>query len=318
MVNGATGVATRVSMFKETTYGTAPAAEDYWKMPFMTTDLGSQQALVASGALGMQRDPTDPLQDAPDLTGNMVVPVDARYIGLWLAMLLGAPTSTDHDTYNQHIFKSGAATLPSYAIELGYLTPGQYKMETGLMANSMALDFTRKGDAQATFALIGQKEATAGASGAGTPAALTISRFAQINNLVKLNGTALTNVLTAKLNFTNNLSTNETIGNSGNIGGIDAAEPALTGTLSARFTDETLIADAIAGTPVALTFGFSLSNILSLTILCPRVFLKKPNAPVTGPGGIQVDFDFTGSFDSATGAMMTATLLNDLDGTQYA
>jgi hypothetical protein len=48
------------------------------------------------------------------------VPVDVINIGHWLRLLLGAPTTTGTTPNYTHSFGSGAATLPSQAIEVGY------------------------------------------------------------------------------------------------------------------------------------------------------------------------------------------------------
>jgi len=44
----------------------------------------------------------------------------------------------------------------------------------------------------------------------------------------------------------------------------------------------------------------------------------KPTLGVEGPGGVQARFDFQGARNEAQGQMLTVTLINDLDGSDYA
>ena len=43
----------------ETTYGSNPVG-DYWKLPFVSTTLGSEQGLIANDLIGLGRDPGAP------------------------------------------------------------------------------------------------------------------------------------------------------------------------------------------------------------------------------------------------------------------
>ena len=61
--------------------------------PFNRCTLGSEQGLIDDPVLGQGRDPYAPLQDAIMDEGEIVVPVDSRYIGLWLTGLFGDPVS---------------------------------------------------------------------------------------------------------------------------------------------------------------------------------------------------------------------------------
>lgn len=77
---------------RETVYG-QQAAGDYYKMPFTSSNLGSEQGLIQDPVLGFGRDPAQPLRDVINADGDIVVPVDPRYLGLWLTGLFDDPTS---------------------------------------------------------------------------------------------------------------------------------------------------------------------------------------------------------------------------------
>ena len=77
------GSSAHLLMKRETAYGQA-ATGDYLRMPFNRCNLGSEQGLIDDPVLGQGRDPLAPLQDVINDEGDIVVPVDPRYLGLWL------------------------------------------------------------------------------------------------------------------------------------------------------------------------------------------------------------------------------------------
>ena len=79
---------------RESAYG-QQATGNYYQMPFTSSDLGSEQGLIEDAVLGYGRDPLQPLRDVINDDGDIVVPVDPRYLGFWLTGLLGDPTSGD-------------------------------------------------------------------------------------------------------------------------------------------------------------------------------------------------------------------------------
>lgn len=317
MTASATGANARYRVKKETTFGTA-ATGNYWNMPFEApADLGSDQPLITDNLLGQGRDPLDPSYDAITVAGNVGVPVDLRYFGIWLQHLFGAPVTTDETTHKKHVFSSGAAALPSFSHEIAHGDINQFFMETGVMADKLALNFTRTGQAAATISLIGQKEAIAGATGAGTPAGLTLERFSQFQGTITDGGSPLASVLAASLNYSNGLSPSLVVGNNGLIDGIDPGVAALTGTIQMRFRNLTMLNKAIAGTPVDLGIAYTMTADKNLAFEAPRIFLPKPKVVIQGQGGVDVTFNLQGAYDSSSGVMFKATLKNDLDGTQY-
>lgn len=77
---------------RETAYGQKPAG-DFWKMPFTSCNLSSEQGLIDDPVLGFGRDPAQPLRDVINDDGDIAVPIDPRYLGFWLTGLFGDPVS---------------------------------------------------------------------------------------------------------------------------------------------------------------------------------------------------------------------------------
>jgi len=85
---------------RETAYGTQ-ASGNYIRMPFNRCSLGSEQGLIDDPVLGYGRDPRAPLQDVINDEGDIVVPMDPRYLGFWLTGLLGDPATEAPDIHDE-------------------------------------------------------------------------------------------------------------------------------------------------------------------------------------------------------------------------
>lgn len=295
----------------ETTYGTVPVT-DFDQFPFVSSELGSEQGLIASDLLGQGRDPAQPIRDVIKVTGNIVVPVDVRNFGHWLKALLGAPVTTGSSSPYTHTFKSGAATLPSMSIEIGMPEVPAFFMNAGVRVNSCQLNFATSGAAEATLACIAQGETKNTTSQGGTPTALTTTRFNQFQGSIKKDGTQLGNVTGGQLTYTNNLATIQTIRPDGKIDGTDPTIAALTGNLNVRFADTTLIDAATSNTPVQLDFAYTIDANHSLTFTAYEVYLPKPKLSITGPAGVEATFDWQAAKNTSAGCMLQVVLKNDV------
>jgi len=305
---------------RETAYGTAPSG-DYIRMPFNRCTLGSEQGLIDDPVLGQGRDPYPPLQDAIMDEGEIVVPVDPRYLGLWLTGLLGTPATTDDGAdppAYTHVFASGKDSLPSYTIEVGHLQVPAYFRHTGVVFDSIALEFARSGAAAATISCVAQGEERFTASQGGAPTKLDFARISQFQGSISRAGSPVANLTAGSLAYANNLEKIETIRSDGLIDGADPTVASLTGTIEVRFADTTFIDLAADGTPVDLTFAYAIDENLKVSFAAHEVYLPKPTLGVEGPGGVQARFDFQGARNEAEGRMLTVTLINDLDGTDYS
>ena len=295
----------------ETTYGVAPVA-GFVRFPFVSSSLSSEQGLIDSDILGQGRDPAAPSRDVIRVEGDLVVPVDLRYFGHWLKALLGAPATTGDGPYD-HVFGSGATTLPSLTAEIGMPEVPAYFLIGGVRIDSMQLDFRRSGHANATLNAIGQGEVKNATSQGGTPTTLAFKRFGQFQGQVKLDGASLANLTGAGLTYSNNLERIETIRSDGRIEGVDPTIAALTGSIEVRFADTVLLDTATAGDPVALEFAYVISAEEQIVIEAHEVYLPKPKRAISGPGGIQATFDWRAANNAVAGQMMTVTLTNDVE-----
>jgi hypothetical protein len=296
----------------ETTYGTPPAS-GFTRMPFASATLGAEQPLLASELLGYGRDPLAPTKDAVTADGNVVIPIDATSIGFWLKAAFGSPT-TAGTTTKTHTFQSGNWNLPSFAIETGMPEIPRYAMYAGCKLDGLNWQMGRSGLLTATASVVAQGETIATTSAAGTLADLTLTRFGHFNGSIKRNGQAIGNVVTADINYANNLDRIETIRSDGKIDGADPSVAALTGNIVVRFADQTLVTQAINGEACTLEFDYTLIGGVGLKLTAHAVYLPRPRVEISGPQGIQATFDWQAALAADPGRMCTVVLTNSLAG----
>lgn len=406
----------------EAAYGTPPGG-NYNKLPFVSSNLGPEQGLIESDLLGQGREGEDATLDVVNNDGDLVVPVDVRNIGFWLAALFGAPvtaaagkaggsitfsaqpaansiitingtaftfvaaaptgnqiligasvsatldnivtalnasvvpgvsaatyskTGTGNNVLtvlndnagtagnaftlvassapasngtvsgatlaggtNKHTFTSGAATLPSSAIETGMTDISKYEMNYGGRANTVKIDISRRGLLNATIGMIAKGAlAESATSAAGTPVSLDVLRFAQATGSIEEDGVTLAHVTGASIMYSNNLDKVETVRPDGEIEDADPGMSTGGGNLTVRYADDIdLAAKATGRTPVKITAGW-VFGVHSLKFIFERCLLPRPKRPITGPGGIQASFDFQAS--GASGKTCVVELINDV------
>lgn len=295
----------------ETTYGTAPVS-GFKKLPFVSAALGDEQGLIASDLLGYGREPLPPSRDVVNNEGDVVVPVDLRNFGNWLKLLMGAPTTVDNTGVYTHTFVSGALTLPSMTVQIGMPEVPSYGVNVGVRANTMQIQLQRSGLLTATMGLIAQGETRFAASQAGSPTEAVIERFSQFQGEVKRDGAAVGNIVSAELTYSNNLDKVEVIRPDGRIADADPGLVSVTGTVTVRFADTTLLDQAASGDPCELSFGWSIDVDKSLLVTLHSVFLPRPKTPIQGPAGIQASFAWQAAKDAVLGKTCTVVLENDV------
>jgi hypothetical protein len=166
----------------------------------------------------------------------------------------------------------------------------------------------RSGNTSATMGLIAKGEtAPAAVSNGGAATTQPTIRFAAATGSIKIDGVQVGEIVSADINLSNALEKVETIRPDGEIADADPGMPMANGSLTAKFSDNALYNKATAKTPVSLEFAWT-AGAYSLKIVIARAFLPKVKRPVTGPGGVQQDFNFQGA--TGAGAMLVATLVN--------
>jgi len=315
----AIGANSRLLMIPEVTYGTAPGG-NWRRVPFLSSSLGAEQPLLDADVIGLggNRDPAAPFLDTVTVAGDVVVPVDLVNIGHWLRLLLGAPTTTGTNPNFIHAFGSGAATLPSQAIETGYPDVPSYDVCTGVRADTLEIDFSPTGPATATIKLVAQGSVRSGATSGGSPITAAYTAFNKAQGSINRSGSALAQVTGARLAYSNSIETVRTIRADRKIEGADPGVSRATGQITARFENTTLLTQAQNGTAAEFAFAYTIDANRSLTITLHEVYLALAKTPIEGPAGVEASFDFRAAFNATATRMMTVVLRNQQAGTEYA
>lgn len=305
-----TGALVALNAAFESVYGTAPVS-GYRTMPFGPgTRLGVARPLLENELLGYGRDPIAPVLDAVTADGELVVPIDVENWGVWLKGAFGNPVTTG-TTPKIHTFNSGAASLPSLAIEMGYPQVPAFEMVRGCMVDSLRWTMRRSGQLTARVGIIAQGAAVpAGTTGAGTPTSYAFNRFGPFNGAITRDSVALGNVVSADVEYMNNLDPVLTIRSDGLIDGIEPSIASLKGKVRVRFADLTLFTQAVNGTPCELVFSHTLGANAAFSFTAHAAYLERPSIPVEGPRGIEVEFDFMSAKAVSPARLCTAVLTN--------
>lgn len=411
----------------EAVYGQPPAG-DWFALPFVSSGLGSEQALVDDDVLGQGREPSMPGDDVVTNTGDIVLPVDVRALGLALTALLGEPTTTPgiaargaltfsaqpasnatitlagqaftfvsgtptanqikigatlaetianavralnasavadvaaasysadidgktlrivHDAlgtagnsvtlaagsspasnatvsaatltggaasgaYN-HVWTSGAATLPSFSHEVGHPEVPSYSVETGCVANTLTLPLARSGNFNATLAVIAQNTVNADASVAGTPTTFDYERFSHFSAQVEDGGVPMAELTSGSIVLSNNLEAVEVIRRDGAIAGADPGKFSARGEYALLFSGTSIRARAEASETLNLIHSWSAGPNKTLTVRVPRLKLpRKAKKAVNGPAGVSVTYAGQGVKAPDLGKSVIVTLVNDV------
>ncbi|MBB3691454.1 phage tail tube protein [Sphingomonas sp. BK580] len=304
----------------ETTPGTVPGAAAKWfRVPFVSHGLGEERGLIESDLLGQGREMQDPTPDVATNDGDIVVPVDVRNFARFLQLFFGDPTTSGPTQVNgadvfQHVFRSGAQTLPSMSIEIGMPEVPSFSVHRGARGNQLRISMARGGLLNATCSLvcIGESDPVDATVGSANPVELATTRFPQATGYIRKDGQILGSVVSADFTFSNNLEKVETIQPDGRIEDSDPAMAQMTGSVTIKFKDRTLLNAATTSppTPIELVFGWKVGNH-ELLFTVGRVFLPRAKNPIQGPGAIQASYNWQSSKPGASNTVVV-TLKNDV------
>lgn len=309
---GAQGASFKLYTKQETTEGTA-ATGNYDQVPCLAFGLTPSQDMQQDAVLSSasNRDQADPIYGLVQVQGEARVPIETVHIGRWLKMLLGLPNTTGASDYT-HVFKSGSNALPSNSFEKAFPDITRYEMAVGVRANTMAVQIAPDGAAEATIGLMGLAETNSGSTGAGTPVVTAYERFHRVNGAVARGGSPLAAVTGGDFTITNDMEMVAAIRNDYRMEGIDFGQSGASGSITLRFLNHTLRADALARTPADLRYTLTLSATKEIEFRFPRAFLAVSGAPIEGPRGISQSFRFAAAFDATAACAVQVTLKNQV------
>lgn len=315
--NYAMGTDARLIGVSESTYGAAPdgaAGGVYQLLPFANLSFGQSRTLEEVVLLDGTRQANVPTYGAPNLNGDIAVGQDVRNLGWWLKRLMGAPTTTGTDPYT-HVFVSETVDLPSAALEIGHpqLATPDYQMFTGVRLGGFNFQTSRNAPGLMTIPAIGKSAAGGVSPEDATPTSLAVQLFKTAKAELKIAGTTVANAADVNLAYNLNLDVNEGLAANGEIVGVEPSRPTLTGSLASRLgaggatVRNQIQSDGAFELVLTKTVGAH-----SLEYRLAAVYLEESSVGVSGPGGVDVNYNFRAAYDASAGYMLQVTLVNDV------
>jgi len=237
-----------------------------------------------------------------DATGDINLDLPTKGLGLLLSYAMGGTVQTSGtytlgDVYGKSF--TAQVGVPQYG---GTVTP---KTIAGCKISSWEISAAQSAIATGRFTIDGASFTTATSlATASFPSNNSVFHFAQ--GAITVDGSSVANIKDFTLSVDNVLKTDRF-----NLGsaGIKAEQiingfRAITGSLTAEFTDTTLLAKFLADTSAALVLTFSgpSSSVLSITL--PAVKFDGEAPQVGGPEVIDINFTFQ-AYDNGTDQPLT-------------
>lgn len=306
----AIGVYSQLGFVRETTLGTTPTSPDVKTLPFNSCTVSAEQNMTSPQTLTGRRDPVEPILGNINVGGEIVVPLDVNAIGWILAMAFGNPTTTTVSTgVYQHVFKP-SNTQPSVSLERK-LSNGDYYVDRGCKVSSLGFNFGGDGELVTNIGILGCSEIVDDSPLDDSPTEITLDRVNNFQAALKEGGANIAIATELGLNINFGLDENGyAIGGGGQRSRINEGLIEVSGSLTAFYDDDTLIAKAIAATETSLQVKLTKGSN-SLTIDIPELLFARKSPSIENATGIMQSLNYNGYYkDNSDGTAIKFTLIN--------
>lgn len=291
----------------ETTYGTSPTT-GYTFLPFGTHSLDLTKTMVEGNDIRPDRMPRYLRHGTRNVAGS----VNAQLRKLDFDSLF---ESLFMNAFATNILKVGNAqkyfSIEDQALDGPAGATKQYRLFKGMAVSALNLSIAPDQPVNARFDFVG-RDLVQAATSIQTLAPASFSTnppFDSFNGSVTEGGSAIANVTAIDLTMSNDLTNAYVIGS--NI----AAEPeygmmTVTGTITVRYQDATLINKFLAETASSLTFEIDdQTNANPYTFSLPNIRYTGAATPIAGTKGRLVTLPFTALYDATavTNIQLTRT-----------
>lgn len=302
----AQGSSVSFRMGLESSFGVTGATS--YEVPFAPTlDIKETQALNDSSIIRGTRNMDRSFLGFKAVDGSFSVPLDTKSTPKWLEGFFGTPVTTGVGPY-VHTFKVNDTALPSIFTEIAHEDLGEFHLANGIKMNSFDISFGGDGELLLNINAMGQK-VTRSATQILAPTALATNvNFEQFQAAI----TGATNVKDISLSYTNNLDGGQyIIGDGGQRGDIPLGMAGATGSFTALYENDTLL--AAARDNVDQTLNITLTNGASIIEFdMEEVVLEPTGVTVDSPQGLSQTFNYTAFWRAgASSSALVVTLTND-------
>jgi hypothetical protein len=305
------GFSEQLLFVKESVFRETPGTVSAVRLPFESSSVKSSQPLNESDTHTGTRHRTAPWLGNISVSGDVVVPLDARNIGYWLMLALGTPATTGAGPYT-HTFSPGD-TLPSAALESGFSVPSShYSLFNGCKVNQLSLSFGGEQKLTATASIMGATETPGTTSMDDAPTDHIVERFANIQSSINEGGSQSAVITGLDITLANDMDGEPIIGSGGVVSDLVEGWCTVTGTVKALFTNQALYNKAINGTESSIEVTLT-TGAHSLVLTLPEIRYERAGLERNGAKGVYVSLPFSAYYaDAAGGTTIKAVLENDV------
>jgi len=281
-------------------------------VPFNSFNVQAKQNLITPATITGSRNPVEPISGNRDVSGGIVLPVDANAMWYWLQMMFGDPTTTGTGPY-VHTFDIGSSQ-PAYSLETQFtdLATDIFYQYLGCKVNNWSMNLGGDGELVCNLDIVGMSESQAASSFDGSPTAVSIDRLDNFEASMTEGGGAISNVTEVSFAINFGLDTGVyVIGGSG----VRAEPPegiiGVSGSIKTLFEDDSLLDKAMNGTESSLIITIEKSASSKLVIEFNELQYARNTPAIPGPQGLLVELDFQAYYDDhGDGSAIVVALTN--------
>ena len=309
-----------VLLFDEDTYGTAPGTPAGTKLYFERFRIQKSRRLIPSNVLGQGRDRSRPARGNINVQGPIDVEIGAEDYGRPMKHLLGGVNTSGADPYSHVLTPADLPVGLHIERDHGSNIGGSARFERigGCRVASHTIRVPNEGAVTGAFNFVGSDVATNAATLDGSPEDNGHSSFSSSQCSIEQGGSGLAVATDVALTIDNGLDQSVyTIGG----GGVRRALPegflSISGTLTALFEDDALLALALAGTETSLKVTLSRGDGLgsagneSIEYLINQLEFEPQSPEISGPAGVSIQLGFSGYKKGATDSIQV-TIKNEV------
>jgi hypothetical protein len=302
----ARGIATKIQVWDETTYGVTPATPVGENMYFRTCNVKGSIARAIDDTINGKRGEPASIMTNRDISGQIVQTLAPQSCIKMLKHLIGIPVNTTITTAHQYVFSlAGGALPPSFGMEQDFstaiATPGRFLVNKGCRVSKGSFKFTPAGFIDATYDIRG---ATFDLSGTVSLDPTTDdfghAGFSMFTAVIKEGGSVVAIVTDFTVNMDNDLDdTLFVIGGGGVRGALPEGFFKISGTITALFQDAALLNKGLNNTESSLEIiltngvGDGTAGNESFDMTLPNLFYDFQSPEIPGPKGLKVTLNFT-------------------------
>lgn len=318
----ARGIAAKLLMWQETTFGVTPGSPAAELMYFRTCNVSGVLARLIDETISGRRGLPRSIIGNKDVSGTIMTTLAPQSAMRWLANLIGTPVTTGASAPYTHTFSLSGALPVSFGLEIDWGssigTPGRYTRFLGCRIAKGSFKFGSSGFVDASFDIRGADfDLTQIAPIDASPDDYGHAGNSMFTATITEGGSPIATVQDLTIEWDNDLDDSQfVIGGGGKRGGLDEGFAKLSGSLTALFADTTLINKGVNSTDTALTLalqhgtGVGTAGNEKMTFAIPYMLYDVKTPGIDGPKGIKQQLAFNAHRNSTAELAANVVILS--------